>query len=746
MRTGGISSGSGTRQRRGRGKALAALVLSALAFACASLAAAPGAMASCTGSCTWTGETAGESGGSLNWSSATNWSGGEGPGGAPNGTLTFPALTACPSGDACYAGTNDLTGLSADGMVIDDRSPYRLEGNAITLGSGGIVTTAVGSATSSPFLNLPITLGADQTWRIDGGTGEFPGRLVLQSPVTGAGSTLGIELSHFTILNLAGDNEVGAVTVTGDGTGGSLGFADPGTSSLNATDGNPVSVTDADVYTFYGLSLGPLTFDEGTLQLGAETATPKVSVAGPATLGQTSGALVMGIAPAASPTPGTDYSQLSATGDVSLGNSSLGLFESTSLGACTPLTLGVVYTLVQSTGGTVSGRFAGAPDGSFLPVGCGGGEGGGPMVRIDYHPASVVATVVESTTTTLSSSTASSVTNQPVTLIAEVATGSGSETPTGTVEFDNRGTAIPGCSAQPLDPAGAATCGTSFVAGLSPQMVTATYDPAGGSGFAGSTSVPPTSVAVGQDATTTVLSVSDPSPDPGQSVTFAAAVTPAHAGPAQPSGSMQFLYDGTPIPICTDQPLEAGASSSTATCTVSFAAAESHRVTASYTGDVNFAGSTSSVQTVTAKAPAPQQQAQTVQPTTPSVPQACSTVQATAAPYSPTTFVKGAVVPGLRTRLSVGSPSDLQVRARVAFRRGGKTHTANLGQYQLHVGHWRNLRLPLPRRLRSLIPRGQKTTLLLGITASPDGSAGCPASPTAVQLRVAVRVVNVLAG
>jgi hypothetical protein len=715
MRIGDIFQGGGGRRGRGRRKALAALALGVLALFCASLATAPGAMANCTGSCTWTGETTGESGGSLSWSAATNWSGGEGPGAGPDGTLSFPVLPSCPAGDACYVGTNDLTGLSADGIVIDDRSPYRLEGNAITLGSGGIVTTAVGSATSSPFLNLPITLGANQTWTIDGGSGVFPGRLVLQSPVTGPGSTLGIDLSHSTILNLAGDNEVGAVTVTGDGTGDALGFADPLTSSLNATDGHPVSVTDADIYTFYGLSLGPFTLDEGTLQLGAETATPKVSVAGPAALGQTSGSLLMGIGPSASPTPGTNYSQLSATGDVSLGNSSLGLFEGTSLGACTPLTLGVVYTLVQSTGGTLSGRFAGAPDGSFLPVGCGGANG--PAVRIDYHPTSVTATVVAATTTTLSSSAATSVTNQPMTLTAEVIADSGSETPIGTVEFDNYGTAIPRCSAQPLDPAGAATCGASFIASLSPQRVTATYDPPGGAGFASSTSVPPTSVVVGQDATTTALSVSDRSPDPGQSVTLTAAVTPAHAGPARPAGSMQFMYDGTPIPTCSDQPLEVGASSSTATCTVSFAATESHRVTASYAGDGNFTGSTSSAQTVTAKALAPQQ-AQTM----PQDREACSEVRAIAAPYKPTTAIKGAVVPGLRTRLSVASPSELQVRARVAFRRGGKTHTVDLGRHRLHVRDWRNLRLPLSRRLRSLIPLGQKTTLLLEISANPDGS------------------------
>jgi hypothetical protein len=363
------------------------------------------------------------------------------------------------------------------------------------------------------------------------------------------------------------------------------------------------------------------------------------------------------------------------------------------------------------------------------------------VVRIDYHPTSVTATVVASTTTTLSSSATNSLTNQPVTLTAEVTAGSGSETPTGTVEFDNHGTAIPGCRAQPLDPAGVATCGTSFVAGLSPQRVTAAFHPAAGADFASSTSDPPTPVSVEQDRTTTALSDSDPAPDPGQSVTLTAAVTPDHAGPAQPSGAMRFLDDGEPLPTCSELPLEPGATASTATCTVNLPTAGSHRLTATYSGDADFTGSTSSAQTVTVTvtALAPGQPAQAA----PQDRQACSEIRATATTYRPTTAVSGAVVPGLRTRLSVATPAELQVHARVAFRRGGKTHIVDLGRHRLRVRDWRNLRLPLPRPLRSLLPLGQKATLLLEIRTSPHDPGECPASPTTVRKRLGLRVVNV---
>jgi hypothetical protein len=85
---------------------------------------------------TWVGAAAP---GSANWSSATNW-GGSAPSGSV-GTLTFPALTsgactATPPTATCYASSNDVVGLNASGISIDDGESYVIDGNAITLGSG----------------------------------------------------------------------------------------------------------------------------------------------------------------------------------------------------------------------------------------------------------------------------------------------------------------------------------------------------------------------------------------------------------------------------------------------------------------------------------------------------------------------------------------------------------------------------------------------------------------------------------
>lgn len=558
------------------------------------------------GPATWTGTTAtAGNAAATNWSTSTNWASGNPLTGGANGTLTFPALSSCPSGDACYNSHNDLTGAVLSGIQIDDRSGYNVTGNAITLGAGGIsASSSVSGSFQSPSWSVPITLGANQTWSIDGGTTSGgPGRLALDSPVTGQADTLGIDLSHSTILNLAGDNEVGAVTVTGDSTGDNLGFASPAGSSLNGTDGNAVSITNASLYTFYPLSLGPLTLNGGTLQLGAGSHTPVATVNGAVSLGS-SAPLLSTIAPSASaPAPGTNYSQLSASGSVSLAGT-LQLALGTQLGSCSALTLGNVYALVQTTGtGTsLSGTFSNAPDGTVLPVGC--NTSPEPTVEIHYTSTSVTATVVTATTTSLQVSPSSPDTNQTVTLTANVAPSSGSSTPSGTVEFDNSGSPIAGCSAQPVDSSGNATCQMSFAAASSPESLSAKYAPGSGALFGGSSSSRQL-VFVSPDSTTTEVSASSASPQTGQNVTYTATVTPADAGPAEPSGTVQFLDGGSPISSCSSQALTVGASSSTATCTVSYSSTGPHTIAASYGGDGNFNGSSSSAQTVTVQPPPP---------------------------------------------------------------------------------------------------------------------------------------------
>ena len=202
------------------------------------------------------------------------------------------------------------------------------------------------------------------------------------------------------------------------------------------------------------------------------------------------------------------------------------------------------------------------------------------------------------TTTALLASPAAAVTNQGVTLIATVTSvSSGSTALWGTVTFENGGGAITGCANMPVTPGGQSAtvaCSTSFAA--STAQLAAVFTPTAGSVLKGSAS-PADSVPVAPDATTTSVAVPS-SVNVGSSATYSASVAPpaARPGPVEPTGSIEFLDGGQPIASCTGQPMTEGQ----ATCTVSFTASGDHEITARYTGDANFSGSSSATESVSA--------------------------------------------------------------------------------------------------------------------------------------------------
>jgi hypothetical protein len=441
--------------------------------------------------------------------------------------------------------------------------------------------------------------------------GFQPAGISLGAPVTASSSsdTLTVNLSNGAELDFAAGAEVGAVTAAGSGnapavlTLGSPGatVGSPGVgASLNGTDGNSVAFSGgAALETFGSNTVGPLTMSGGGISIG-EWAAGTLAVNGPAALDSTSSLTLYMLQPGT--TSGTDYSQLSANGNINLGGANLWLASSN---GCPTFNVGDAYTLVK-TSASLTGQFANAPEGSTIDFSCFGETP--QTMRISYTTNAVTATVTNSvssaspTTTTLSSSRQNPVTNQIMTLTATVSSSFG--TPAGTVEFDNNGVAFAGCSSPQVDASGTATCETSFTASSSPDNLSVTYTPASGSNFQGSTSTP-VSLTIGQDSTTTSVAASNTSPSVGQSVTYSATVTSGHSGSAEPSGSVEFLDGGTPVSGCSSRALTAGASSSTATCTVSYPAAGSHSVSASYGGDGNFSGSTSSAQTLTVNQPSP---------------------------------------------------------------------------------------------------------------------------------------------
>ncbi len=195
-----------------------------------------------------------------------------------------------------------------------------------------------------------------------------------------------------------------------------------------------------------------------------------------------------------------------------------------------------------------------------------------------------------STSTTLTSSANPSVVWQSVTYTATVSPA----TATGTVAFDEAGTPIAGCTAQPVG-SGTATCTHAGYTTAGTDSIAATYSGDGNHLQSASSSFKQVVDKMGTTQTTTAVSSSSDPSIVGDGVTYTAAV-----GPATATGTVAFEEAGTPIAGCAGRPVSSG----TATCTVGGLSAGGHWVKAVYSGDSNYATSTSSglTQTVNKKA------------------------------------------------------------------------------------------------------------------------------------------------
>ena len=199
-----------------------------------------------------------------------------------------------------------------------------------------------------------------------------------------------------------------------------------------------------------------------------------------------------------------------------------------------------------------------------------------------------------STSTSLAASSANITLGQSVTFTATVVSASGTGTPTGTVIFKDGGTQI---GTGTLNSSGSTTFSTTGFA-VGSHSVTAVYS--GDPNFSVSTSAA-VSVTVSpqvKTATTTSLSASATQLTSGQSVTFTASIAP-QSGSVPPTGSAIFLDGQTQIGT---SPLSAGSS----TFTTTGLSAGAHSITATYSGDATYAGSTSATVSITVgTAPAP---------------------------------------------------------------------------------------------------------------------------------------------
>jgi hypothetical protein len=436
---------------------------------------------------TWSGLT-----NSANWSTAGNWTTV-----APTGTigtLTFPDLNGmCSSPDTCYTSADDLGALSINQLVIDDSDGYFISlGNGspmLSIGAGGVQANATADGTGGAAgLTPPVILTAPQTWTFGGTvnpTNHFPGELDLGYGVSASDSnsdtltltaTPGFATTNGSpVVGLNGENstvdsEVGQVTVeNGVNLQLALGV------KLNAVDSQPIDVTSTGLLSVIDASseTGPIDVTGGSLVLGVGES-PDGSIAANGTVTLDPQSAVKFYIDDNGSTPSTDYTQLSATGDISLGGSALSLQQGTMGGStCVALSVGDTATLVSDPTGTISGTFSNAPDGGIISMsGC--SDQANP-VRIAYTTHAVTATVLSRATTTTLSAPSSAAATKQVMLTASV-TGAGA--PTGTVAFSDGAGVISGCDSaaltQPTATTATATCTTSFSA-AGAHKITASY-------------------------------------------------------------------------------------------------------------------------------------------------------------------------------------------------------------------------------------------------------------------------------
>ncbi len=551
------------------------------------------------------------------WASTENWAGGIAPSnGSAISELNFRALSAC-SGQ-CYRSENDRSELTVDSLRIDDGEDYKISGELFTL-NGGLSASpeaATNEATLATVSNR-IDIGSTQTWSIAGLGPEHIGEnaLLLSGELSGdGGGELYVDMSGGGALYFDANNEIGVVNFDGLNSAqpglfnGVVGLSDK---ELNSENRNPVNLNH--VFLVGGGSTGPLRsvgseldvttdgYEGGTLatdgvELDARSAL-ELEITGPG------------------PNKGIDWSDLYSSGTVELGGASLAVRVAPPKAGepCPTLLPNQSYVLVSASG-ALSGSFGNAPEGSEIPVefaeAC---KKVGQKLRIEYNRTGETKTVTGTmiggpeSSTTLSVLPSDPVTNSVVTLTAIVKANS--ETPSGTVEFKNGADVIPGCTRVTLmqtgiaTGTGTATCTTVFAASESPVQLSVLYSPYSGADLEGSAS-PTDDLEVGTSPTTTTLRASEGTVATGGGTTLTASVYPVNGGggPSRPSGSVEFLDDGTPISTCESQPLTAGGLD--ANCHLTYTAAGMHGIIATYSGDDNFTGSSSSALSVTVTGPA----------------------------------------------------------------------------------------------------------------------------------------------
>jgi large repetitive protein len=194
------------------------------------------------------------------------------------------------------------------------------------------------------------------------------------------------------------------------------------------------------------------------------------------------------------------------------------------------------------------------------------------------------APATATSTSVASSAPAGTPYGEGVQLTATVTPSSGSD-PTGFVTFSANGLVL---GSAPVTTAAHVTTAAVDVSSLAvgSESITAGYD---GDVLFGPSTSPALTQAVNRDATSVTISPSSSSVEPGQPVTYTAAVVSGANG--TPTGGVSFSDDGSPISGCQALGLPPSAPWQV-TCTENSGPTATHAIAATYDGDAHFMAAT----------------------------------------------------------------------------------------------------------------------------------------------------------